>query len=32
MDPVPDPLLLKKCAAPGIEPETYECAARKSDH
>jgi hypothetical protein len=32
MDPVPDPLLLRKSAAPGIEPGTSVSAAMKSDH
>jgi hypothetical protein len=32
VNPVPDPLLLRKVAAPGIEPWTSGSAARKSDH
>jgi hypothetical protein len=32
VDTVPDPLLLRKSAKPGIEPGTSESVAMNSDH
>jgi hypothetical protein len=32
VDPVPDPLLLRKSGSVGIEPGTFGLAARNSDH